>query len=75
MMGFTSKRVALAVSDLPTGVTGDFSPNPATSGSTPAWTSVLTLTAASDATLGGGGLHRDRDQRDSERLRTRTRSW
>ena len=52
MMGFTS-NVALAVSDLPTGVTGDFSPNPATSGSTPAWTSVLTLTAASDATLGG----------------------
>ena len=49
--GFTS-NVTLSVSDLPTGVTGSFSPNPAASDSTPAWTSVLRLTAASDATLG-----------------------
>ena len=45
--GFAS-GVTLSASGLPTGVTGVFSPNPTTTGS-----SVLTLTAASTATTGG----------------------
>ena len=48
---FTS-NVTLAVSGLGTGLTGSFSPNPATSDSTPAWTSVLTVTTSCNASLG-----------------------
>ncbi len=48
---FTS-AVTLSVSGLPTGVTGAFSTNPVNAGSSTAWTSTLTLTAATNAATG-----------------------
>ena len=48
---FTSD-VTLTVAGLPQGVTGEFTPNPVNASSTPAWTSTLRLTAASDAAAG-----------------------
>ena len=49
--GFSSE-VALAVSNLPSGVTGEFSTNPVNAASPTPWTSILTLTATGTASLG-----------------------
>lgn len=49
--GGFSNSVTLSATGLPYGVSASFSPNPATSAG--GWTSVLTLTAANDAAIGG----------------------
>ena len=49
--GFSSS-VALSVSGLPSGVTGEFSATSVNAGSSPAWTSTLTLKATDMAALG-----------------------